>query len=194
MLTGLLVATGQAQSLGEAARQLRQNKPAKAVPAAPRVITNDDMSPSPPDRPSVAPPTSKSGPQASSSGASDIVKKPSASDDPGGYDAWVQAGKQWQTRILAQKAKIQATRSYIDKLRSSVHFAAKNPDYDASIINAHQLQKLDEAKRLEKQLIEDNAALQCTQEALRSAGYEGSIYDPQEDTGRSTGSPGSTPN
>jgi hypothetical protein len=189
ILAGLLVAAGHAQSLGEAARQLRQNKPSKTVTAAPRVITNDDMPPG-----SAAPPTSKSGPQASSPGASDVLKKPSASDDPGGYEEWVKAGKQWQTRILAQKAKIQSTRSYVDKLRASVHFAAKNPNYDAAIINAHELQKVDEAKRLEKQLIEDNAALQSAQEALRTAGYGSSIYDPQEDTGKSTAPPGSIPN
>jgi hypothetical protein len=82
--------------------------------------------------------------------------------------------------------------SYIDKLSSSVHFATKNPDYDATVINMHELQKLDEAKRLEKQLIEENSALQNMQEAVRAAGYDGSIYNPQEETGNST-PPASSP-
>jgi hypothetical protein len=186
VLTVLFVATGQAQSLGDAARQQRQKKPPKSSTTSPKVITNDDIGASVPASAGSAPSTSTQRSQASSSGASDVPSKPSASDDPGNYDDWAKAGKEWKSRILAQKAKIQSMQSYVDKLRSSVHFAAKNPGYDASLINLHELQKVDEAKRLEKQLNEENATLQSMQDAARNAGYDASICDPREETGNST--------
>jgi hypothetical protein len=187
LLTRLFVAAGLAQSLGDAARQQRQNKKPKSTTTSPKVVTNDDIATSGPASPGAATSiSSQPGSQASAAKASDVSKKPSASDDPGNYDDWAQAGKEWKSRILAAKAKIQSMQSYIDKLRSSVHFAAKNPDYDASLINAHELKKVDEANRLEKQLNEENAALQSMQEAAHGAGYDASIYDPREETGTPT--------
>jgi hypothetical protein len=191
VLTWLFVAAGQAQSLGDAARQQRQKKTPKSTTTSPKVITNDDIGASVPASAGPAPSTStQPASQASSAGASDVPKKPS-SDDPGNYDDWAKAGKEWKSRILAQKVKIQSMQSYVDKLRSSVHFAAKNPGYDASLINLHELQKVDEAKRLEKQLNEENAALQSMQDAARGAGYDASICDPREETGNSTAPPSS---
>jgi hypothetical protein len=156
------------------------------------VITNDDIGASVPA--SAGPTPSSSAQPASqgpSPGASDVPKKLAASDDPGNYDDWAKAGKEWKSRILAQKAKIQSMQSYVDKLRSSVHFAAKNPNYDASVINAHELQKVDEAKRLEKQLNEENAVLQNMQDAARGAGYDESVSNPREETGNPAAPPSS---
>jgi hypothetical protein len=190
VLAVLFLAAGQAQSLGDAARQQRQKKPPKSATTSPKVITNDDIGASVPASAGQPPSTStQPASQASSAGASDVSKKPSASDDPGNYDDWAKAGKEWKSRILAQKAKIQSMQSYVDKLRSSVHFAAKNPGYDASLINLHELQKVDEAKRLEKQLNEENAALQSMQDTARGAGYDASVCDPREETGNSAAPP-----
>lgn len=191
VLTVLFVPAGQAQSLGDAARQQRQKKPPKSTTTSPKVITNDDIGASVPAALSSPSTSTQPASQASSAGASDVPTKPS--DDPGNYDDWAKAGKEWKSRILAQKAKIQSMQSYIDKLRSSVHFAAKNPGYDASLINLHELQKVDEAKRLEKQLNEENAALQSMQETARGAGYDASVCDPREETGNSTAPPSSNP-
>ena len=190
VLTWLFVAAGMAQSLGDTARQQRQKKTPKSATTSPKVITNDDIGASAPASAGPAPSTSaQPASQGSSPGASDVPKKLAASDDPGNYDDWAKAGKEWKSRILAQKAKIQSMQSYVDKLRSSVHFAAKNPNYDASVINAHELQKVDEAKRLEKQLNEENAVLQNMQDAARGAGYDASICDPREETGNSAAPP-----
>jgi hypothetical protein len=193
ILTWLFVAAGLAQSLGDAARPQRQKKPPKSTTTSPKVITNDDIGASVPASAGPAPSSSTpAASQASSAGASDVPKKPAASDDPGNYDDWAKAGKEWKSRILAQKAKIQSMQSYVDKLRSSVHFATKNPGYDASLINLHELQKVDEAKRLEKQLNEENATLQSMQDAARGAGYDASVCDPREETGNSTAPPSSS--
>jgi hypothetical protein len=198
VLTGLLISASQAQSLGDAAREQRQKKPSKTTTTPSKVISNDDIAS--PDStvahtsaPVASAPSasSPSGPKISSAGP-DIPKKPPTSDDPKNYDEWAKAGKEWKARILEQKTKIQSMRGYIDTLRSSVHFAAKNPDYDATVINRHELQKVDEAKRLEKQLEDENSTLQNLQEAVRAAGYDGSIYNPQEETGTSA-PPASSP-
>jgi hypothetical protein len=200
VLTGLLISASQAQSLGDAAREQRQKKPSKITTTPSKVISNDDIaSPESTVAHTSAPvasapsASSPSGPKISSA-APDIPKKPAASDNPGSYDEWAQAGKEWKARILAQKTKIQSMQSYIDKLRSSVHFAARNPDYDATVINRHELQKVDEAKRLEKQLDEENSTLQNLQEAVRAAGYDSSIYNPQEETATSAPSASSPQN
>ena len=196
--TGLLISASQAQSLGDAAREQRQKKTSKTTAAPPKVISNDDIAS--PDStvahtsaPVASAPSasSPSGPKTTSA-APDIPKKPPTSDDPKNYDEWAKAGKEWKARILEQKTKIQSMRSYIDTLRSSVHFAAKNPDYDATVINRHELQKLDEAKRLEKRLDEENSNLQNMQESVRAAGYDGSVYNPQQETDTSA-PPASSP-
>ena len=191
VLTGLLISASQAQSLGDAAREQRQKKPSKTTTTPSKVISNDDIAfpdstVAHPSAPVASAPSasSPSGPKISSA-APDIPKKPPTSDDPKNYDEWAKAGKEWKARILEQKTKIQSMRGYIDTLRSSVHFAAKNPDYDATVINRHELQKVDEAKRLEKQLEDENSTLQNMQGAVRAAGYDGSIYNPQEETGTS---------
>jgi hypothetical protein len=198
VLTGLLISGSQAQSLGDAAREQRQKKSSKTTTTPPKVISNDDIAS--PDSsvahtsaPAASAPSasSPSGPKISSA-APEVPMKPPSSDDAGSYDEWAKAGKEWKARILDQKTKIQSMQSYIDKLRSSVHFAAKNPDYDATVINRHELQKVDEAKRLEKQLDEENSTLQNLQEAVRAAGYDSSIYNPQQETGTSA-PPASSP-
>jgi hypothetical protein len=188
VLAGLIMPASQAQSLGDAAREQRQKKLPKSATTPPKIISNDDIvSPgaSVPSSSTAGASTSAASTaaasQASSSAAAALPKKPLSSDDPS-YDEWAKAGKEWKARILEQKAKIQSMQSYIDKLKSSVHFAAKNPDYDASVINRHELQKVDEANRLEKQLNDQTSTLQNMQDALRTAGYDASTYNPHEET------------
>jgi hypothetical protein len=182
----LLASAGLAQSLGDAARQERQKKPSKNASTARRVITDDDM----PQR-TAGPAAATSSPSNQPAGqASPAVSQtdgqPPASAEVGALEQWTRAGSEWKARILAQKAKIESMQTYLEKVKASVHFASKNADYDATLVNVQALEKLQEAKRLEKQLEGENTTLQNMQQAAQDAGYDASIYDPQKETGNSS--------
>jgi hypothetical protein len=67
----------------------------------------------------------------------------------------------------------------IAELKASIHFATKSSEYDATLINMHQLEKLNEMKHLEKQLTEETTKLNKMQGDARTSGYGPAIYDPQ---------------
>jgi hypothetical protein len=83
-------------------------------------------------------------------------------------------------------------RKQVEKLRASVHFASKNAEYDATLVNVQALERLQETKRLEKQLEEETLTLQTMQQTARDAGYDSSVYDPQTEAGEPR-APGSSP-
>jgi len=162
------------QSLGDAARQARQQKQQKAAQvkdgqskdAQPakvhKVVTNDEI----PEHPAVtASATSADQPHG-------VMYSPSPS---GGGKI---SADQWKSQILAQKNVVGSMQSEIDKLNDSIHFAPANCVANCVQWNQRQREKQQEVERLQAQLEDQKKRLEDMQESARQQGYGSSVYDP----------------
>ena len=161
-------------SLGDAARQSRQQKQQKASPTkdgaakdaqpakTPKVITNDEI----PERTSAV----------ASHGSADQPRAVSYSPSSSG------GGKipadQWKSLILSQKNAVSSLQSEIDKLNDSIHFAPANCVANCVQWNQRQREKQQEVERLQAQLEDQKKKLEDMQETARQQGYGSSVYDP----------------
>ena len=143
------------QSLGDVAREQRQKQQAKQTPAAPKVITNDDI----PEQPDSSPSNS---PQVADSASPHGTK----------------SAEQWKAEILAQKKSIAALQSQIDRLSSTVHFVEANRYWNGVQHNERQVQKQDQVARMQAQLDGQKKKLEDMQESARRDGYGNAVYDP----------------
>jgi hypothetical protein len=170
-----LFAYGQDEpSLGDAARQARQQKQQKggqakdgqskdAQAAKPlKVISNDDI-------PGRTPATASSDSDHQPRGASDSQPPVGAGKMP---------AEQFRSQILAQKNMISSMRSEIDKLNDSIHFAPANCVANCVQWNERQREKQQEVERLQAQLDDQKKRLEDMQESARQQGYGSSVYDP----------------
>lgn len=171
-------------SLGDAARQARQQKQQKgtqtkdgqnkdgqnkdgqgkdAVPAkAPKVITNDEI---PEHSPFTAAPTSGDQPRGAGYSTS-------------AAGGWKMSPEQWKSQILAQKNIIASIQSEIEKLNDSIHFAPANCVANCVQWNQRQHEKQQEVERMQAQLEDQKKKLEDMQESARRQGYGSSVYDP----------------
>jgi hypothetical protein len=157
------------QSLGDVARQTRQQKqqksPAAKDTSAPvktsKVITNDEM----PSHSSATSPASS----AKSRGGSDAA-----------YDAGSEkkSADHWRSQIQAQKTQINALQSDIDRLNESIHFAPGNCVANCVQWNERQVQKQQQVDAMKSQLEDARKTLETMQDAARQQGYGSSVYDP----------------
>ena len=154
------VTASYGQSLGDVARQQRE-KQAKDAPATRKVLTNEDL-----------PEHSETG-SSTSEGTDERAPDPvsSASND-------IQSGEQWKAKIETQKNSIASLQSQIDKLNSSIHFASGNCVANCVKHNERQIEKQDEAQRMQKQLDDQKKQLEDMQESARKAGLGSSVYEP----------------
>lgn len=169
LIGGLVLAVAAAsddQSLGDLARQQRQKQQSKDAHAPRKVITNEDL----PDNPTS--PEASSGASAGSDKREDPSSGPSSSD-------FMRAGEQWKAQIHAQKNSIASLQKQIDKLNSSIHFVEANRYRNGVQYNQLQMQKQEEAQRMQQQLDEARNQLEQMQEAARKAGFGNSVYDPE---------------
>jgi len=95
-----LCAIGDAQSLGDVARQQRQKQQAKDAHPARKVVTNEEI----PESPDAS---------ANSSADSDSSGESSTPDASNGGN---KSAEQWKSGIQAQKARIAALQAQVDKL------------------------------------------------------------------------------
>jgi len=153
------------QSLGEVARQARQQKTqgheGKDVPAR-KVVTNDQI-------PEQAAST------ADASGADQSHELPShhTSSEPGKLSA-----ERWKALIQAQKDVVSSLQKQIDKVNSSIHFVEANLYVNGPQYNKRQAQKQQEVERAQAQLEEQKKRLEDMQDSARKQGYGSSVYDP----------------
>jgi len=181
-----LFALGQDQpSLGDAARQARQQKQQKGVPTkdeqskdgqskngqskdlpgkddqpakAQKVITNDEI-------PEHAP------------------ASPASADQPRGvsYSPTTSGAKippeRWKSQILAQKNMVSSMQHEMERL-DSIRFAPTNCAANCVQWNQRQREKQQEVERMQAQLEEQKKRLQDMQESARQQGYGSSVYDP----------------
>lgn len=160
----LRVTYGQdAQSLGDVARQTRQQKQQKDAPdpqpKAVRVVTDDEV-PSHSVQPAQTSTPDHAAQRSGTPARSAEGKKLSA--------------EEWKRRILAQKGLINSGQEKIDKLKASVHYSA----YGNVAWNELQKEKLQQIERWETQLNDQKKRLEEMQEAARRQGYGNSVYDP----------------
>jgi hypothetical protein len=158
------------QSVGDVARQARQQKQDKAgqdkaAPPSkpPKVITNDEI----PEHPGDASEMSPSANDAAAGNPSPSLAGPTkASPD------------QWKALIRAQKNVIRSLQSSIDKLNDSIQFAPGNCVAGCVQWNERQKQKQQEVERLRSNLDTQKKSLERLQVQARQQGYGSSIYDP----------------
>lgn len=155
-------------SLGDVARQVRQQKQARAAqgkdtkPA--RVITDQEL----PEH-TVAPTASMTGSSGSSASSSTGEK----SSESGKLSA-----ESWRTQIQEQKNQIAALHHDIDELNNSIQFAPGNCVENCVQWNEHQKEKQQEVERMRGQLDDLEKHLGDMQEQARKQGYGSSVYDP----------------
>jgi hypothetical protein len=161
LLVSVVAGMSYAQSLGDVARQQRQKQQAKDLHATRKVVTNEEIPESPDASPSSS--TDSDSPRESSSLPSTTGKR---------------TADQWKSDIQAQKARIAAMQSQVDKLNDSVHFVEANRYYNGVQYNQYQLKKQQEAQRMQKQLEGEKRTLQNMQESARKSDFGSAVYDP----------------
>jgi predicted RNase H-like nuclease (RuvC/YqgF family) len=176
-LAMLLCATlaAYAQSLGDVARENREQKAADAPTTPPKVITNKTL-PKDPDA-GATPSAGESQPQTAPPPASAESSKKAARQRA----AEQRAAEQWKQKILAQENTIANLRLRIDRLKASIHFLDENTTYDyyAGVEhNRYQARKLERLAQMQQQLDQQKKKLEDMQEAARHAGMHTAVYDP----------------
>lgn len=148
------------QSLGEVARQNRENHKAKdaSSTAKPEVITNENLPKSPDAEPRQ--PTSRE------------------KTTPPPHVSSGQSAEQWKSQILAQKKVIAILQAQIDKLSDSIHFVVAAEYYNGVQHNQRQVKKQEMVAQMQQQLEEQKKRLDEMQEAARQAGFGNAVYDP----------------
>ena len=153
----LLISVSDGPSLGDVARQQRQNQQAKKDQPPPKVITNEDL----PEH---------------SQDVSDS-EKTGHSREPAPHRA-SQSAEQWRAEIEAQKHSIAALQRQMERLNSTIRFAEVSSAYNAGRYNERQLQKQEQVQRMQEQLDQQRKRLEDMQEAARKDGFGNAVYEP----------------
>ena len=173
-------AQDDAQSLGNVARHVRQQKEqkegvAKSVPAKdgqstdpasktaqkPRVITNEELP--------------HAGVTTVSTEVTERMQEPASShaaETPTGNP------EQMKSQILEQKSAIASLQHEIDSLTASIHYAGGNCVSNCAQWNERQQQKQQQVDSMKAQLEEQQKRLEEMQESARKQGFGSSIYEP----------------
>ena len=167
LLSCLLSAAQDSQSLGDAARQARQQKhqsqsatgdgQSPATVKTPHVVTNDEIPEHEEDTKSNSQPD-----------ATDAIEKGNVAKRPAEF---------WKGQILRIKGSVVALQGNIDRLSNSIHFAGGN--YDKHVLwNERQREKQRQLENMKSQLDQLQKRLEDLQEAARRQGYGSSVWDP----------------
>lgn len=151
-------AVGHAQSPADIARQHRDKEGSKDPSTSPKVITNDDLSPS-----------------ASEKHTSDVKKSNDRDLSKAHREtaAFAKNAEQTKAAILAQETRIAELQTEIAKMRASIHYV--ETDVPA---NQNQLQKQQAANRMQEKLDNEVKKLNEMKEAARRAGFGSEVYEP----------------
>jgi len=166
----LVTSVAHGQSLGDIARENRDNKQAEtAAGVQPRVITNKDL---PKD------PNADQAPRPAQSTASESpAGQPADQHFAQQRLAEQRAAEQWKKQILAQENRIAALQAQIDQIHASIQ-AANGSVQSEGPYNRYQARELRRANQLQQRLDEQKRKLDQMQEAARRAGMHTAVYDP----------------
>lgn len=169
-LSSLLAFSQDGQSLGDIARQKRQQSHQKDAAdghaAKPTKILSDQTTSGHPGdlaQPASDDPQKKSG---SSTPASPPAKGDKLSAD------------QWKEKILSAKSEISARQTEIDHLNASIQMAPGNCVRGCVEWNERQVEKQQEVEQLRGQLNQRKKQLEEMQDSARRQGYGTAVYDP----------------
>jgi hypothetical protein len=152
------------QSLGEAARQVRQQKQ-KNETAAKKIIDTDDLSPTPDPKP--APDSKPASPK------KDAPKPPpyktigTAGFTPEMWTRTIKAQKDWIAHLQAEAEKLKTLRQV------DINKVATDPE-ERKLWEERSI-----AQQLASEIPEQQKKLQEAQDDARKAGMPASVYDPQ---------------
>ena len=148
------------QSLGDAARQARQQE---AVPSKPaKVITNDEI-------PQSFKPVAKTS----------ILGADRDADTAGrSRERAKMSAEQWKSQIEVEKHQVSSLQSQIDQLSESIRFAPANCVANCVQWNERQREKQQQVEQMKSQLEDLKKRLEDMQEQARQQGYGSSVYDP----------------
>lgn len=188
LCAGVLSAAAQddSPSLGDVARQTRQQKQLKssdnspgkdsqskdaaanpASPAARKVITNDEI-------PSHVGPTATYQPNSQLPTSRAWVRTTSAPPQRNGK----LSAQQWTNAILAQKNSIENFQAQINQISASIQYAGGNCVSGCVEWNEQQKRKQDQVEVMKEQIEQARQQLEQMQETARQQGYGSSVYDP----------------
>jgi hypothetical protein len=156
-LAFLLASVSWGQSLGDVARQQRQNQQAKKDQAAPKVITNEDL----PEHQ-----------------ATDDSEETNQNREPAPHSHSSKSAEQWKEQIAAQKQTIEMLQRQMDRLSATIHYVEANRYYNGAQHNLRQEQKEAEVGRMQDQMEMQKKRLDEMQEAARKDGFGNAVYDP----------------
>jgi hypothetical protein len=158
----LPIATAVAQespSLGELARQQRQQKEAADKSKPVKIITNEQI----PEHSAAA------------------LRQTRAEEFSGTHDnenADKSSAERWKSQILSQKNQVGNLQREIDDLNESIRFAPANCAANCVGWNERQREKQLRSERMQSQLDEQKKRLDEMQDSARRQGFGSSVYDP----------------
>jgi len=86
--------------------------------------------------------------------------------------------EQWKSAILQLKNSIEAMQSQLNQLNESIHYAGGNCVSGCVQWNERQKQKQDQAEGMKAQIEEQQKRLEELQDQARQQGFGSSVYDP----------------
>jgi len=161
----LFAATAYGQdppSLGDLARQQRQQKEAEQTKSASRVVTDEEVPEHTGPEPAVTPDHGERG-----------------SSMPASTNGAKQSAERWKSQIKAQKAQIASLQAQMDKVNQSIRFAPHECAGPRCVQwNERQREKQQQVERMQGQLDGQKKRLEAMQESARKQGYGNSVYEP----------------
>jgi hypothetical protein len=162
------------QSLGDIARQNREQQSAEdASGARPKVITNKDL-PQDPD--------GDQGSRAALPAASPAFSN--ADGDRSAQQRFAEhrfaeqrAAQQTKRQILAQENRMANLQARIDQINGRIHSVCGTAQYEGPC-NRYQARQLQRVAQMQMQLDEQKRKLDQMQEAARHAGMRSAVYEP----------------
>jgi hypothetical protein len=170
------------QSLGDVARENREQKAEDQSAASPKVITNKDL-PKDPDANQQAPQSQPAADAAASNQAAEHrLADRRLADRREAYRAQQRmaerrAAEQWKRQILAQKEKVAALQARVDEINASIRASYGTVQYDQPY-NLSQARQMRRVAQVQQQLDQQKMRLDQMQEAARRAGMHSAVYDP----------------
>ena len=155
------------QSLGDVARQQRQQKEQSASAqgkdvAESKVITNEEI----PEHPEEDDP----GPTVKNGKGEGFGSRSSKGPK--------QTAEFWKVRIKAQKGQIASLQKRMDEVNSSIRFSSINCGANCVVWNERQRRRQEQVEQTQSQLEQQKKRLEEMQDTARKQGYGSSVYDP----------------
>jgi hypothetical protein len=148
-----------APSLGDLARQQRQQKAAAEKNGPAKVITNEQI----PEHPAAALRQVR-------------AEEPSTAHYSANADK--ASAERWKSQILSQKNQVANLQREIDDLNESIRFAPANCVENCVGWNERQREKQLRVERMQAQVDEQKRRLEEMQDSARRQGLGSSVYDP----------------